>query len=292
MEPFTTSMPFPDRVMFNTKWIPTGSSPKNLTVVRDAVDKSRRRMHCPSLDLLQMYWWDYDKRNYVEMIENAQVLVTQGLISGVAVTGFDRKHLTELVDKGVPVVCAQGSCSIVDTRALDGDMSMSRYCSDKQIALVCHGSLLGGFLTQEWLGAPEPLDRDQLANSQLRKYYKWLQHWGEWSLLQELLTRLDSIARKHSSALLRVSIANVAMRWVLQQHGVTSVVVGARLGKTSTRRHLEENTNVFAFELDLVDLHAIAAIQAKARPLRQYLGDVGDEFHKKNKLAKISTPQR
>ena len=33
-------------------------------------------------------------------------------------------------------------------------------------------------------------------------------------------------------------------RWVLQQQGVTSVVVGARLGKASTQKHLRENAKV------------------------------------------------
>ena len=50
-------------------------------------------------------------------------------------------------------------------------------------------------------------------------------------------------------------------RWVLQQEGVTSVIVGARLGKESTRRHLAENARVFQFELDAADLAAIRAVQ-------------------------------
>jgi len=47
------------------------------------------------LDLLQMYWWDYEKANYVEMAQNAQTLVSpqnaaSSTLSGVSVTGFDR----------------------------------------------------------------------------------------------------------------------------------------------------------------------------------------------------------
>lgn len=106
---------------------------------------------------------------------------------------------------------------------------------------------------------------------QLRKYFKWLKFWGDWALFQELLTVLRTIANKHSvegSGALEngrqqttLSIANVAMRWVLQQQGVTSVIVGARLGKETTRRHLDENAKVFSFELDGQDLEAIRAVQ-------------------------------
>jgi hypothetical protein len=30
----------------------------------------------PTLDVLQMYWWDYDKRYYVDMFLKAQQFVT------------------------------------------------------------------------------------------------------------------------------------------------------------------------------------------------------------------------
>merc|ERR1719183_1253483 len=169
---FHSTFGFPPGVMFNTKWIPTGTSPKNMTVVTAAVDKARTRMQTPTLDLLQMYWWDYDKPNYVEMVQHAQELASRRnpSLSGVAVTAFDKRHLQELQESGVDVVSAQMSCSIVDTRPLDG--GMLNYCAQSQIAAVCHGSLLGGFLSDTWLGAAAPADPDQLDNSQLRKYYK------------------------------------------------------------------------------------------------------------------------
>jgi aryl-alcohol dehydrogenase-like predicted oxidoreductase len=62
-----------DGAVFNTKWIPTGSSRKDKEIVREAVEKSMGRMKNPQLDLVQFYWWDYDKKNYVEMLQNAQV---------------------------------------------------------------------------------------------------------------------------------------------------------------------------------------------------------------------------
>lgn len=62
-----------DGAVFNTKWIPTGSSPKGKDTVRAALQTSMGRMRSPRLDLVQYYWWDYDKKNYVEMLQNAQV---------------------------------------------------------------------------------------------------------------------------------------------------------------------------------------------------------------------------
>ncbi len=59
-----------------------------------------------------------------------------------------------IVAAGVDVVSAQMSFSVVDTRPVDG--GMTRYCADAGIAVFCHGSLLGGFLTDHWLGLEEP----------------------------------------------------------------------------------------------------------------------------------------
>lgn len=112
-----------------------------------AVDKARTRMKADQLDVLQMYWWDYDKANYVDMMSNAQALIRSSRsppLKGIGVTGFDRRHLTEVVDAGVDIVTAQVSFSLIDTRPLEG--GVTRYCAANRIGLLCHGSLLGGFL--------------------------------------------------------------------------------------------------------------------------------------------------
>jgi hypothetical protein len=63
----------------------------------------------------------------------------------------------------------------------------------------------GGFLSEEWVGKPEPLI-DSLSNVSLRKYLPWIKYWGGWGLFQEMLTVLGTVAKKHS-----VSIPNVAV---------------------------------------------------------------------------------
>ena len=227
---FHAAYGFPPNVVFSTKWIPTGTSPKNMTVVEAAIDKARTRMRTPTLDVLQLYWWDYEKPNYVQMATNAQLIAARSdapALRGLGVTAFDQIHLQELVESGVGIVSAQMSLSVVDTRPLDGpgDGGMLGFCEARGIAGVCHGGLLGGFLSDGWLGVAEPVGAD-LETSQLRKYYKWLQAWGNWALFQRLLRTLRSIAEKHSRGMAgtRISIANVALRWVLQQRGVSSVV--------------------------------------------------------------------
>jgi len=93
--------------------------------------------------------------------------------------------------------------------------------------------------------------------------------WGGWNLLQSLLDLLRSIAQKH-----QVSIANIAIRDVLDQPTVAGAIVGARL---SIREHLQDNSRVFNLRLDANDRSAIASVLAKSHNLFEEIGDCGAE---------------
>jgi len=144
---------------------------------------------------------------------------------------------------------------------------MARFCSDHPMTLLAYGSLLGGLLSEKYLGRPEP--RSELNTASLQKYKNMLDAWGDWSLFQELLAVLQQIADKH-----RVSIANVGVRYVLDRPAVAGVIVGARLG---VAQHLTENARVFGVKLDADDLSMIEAVLARSRDLT-LIGDCGDEY--------------
>ena len=80
---------------------------------------------------------------------------------------------------------------------------------------------------------------------------------------------LDRVARRHG-----VSIANVACRWVLQQPGVSAIIVGARPGVSE---HVDENLRVLDVELDA---QALAEIDEVLRELDPIPGDCGDEYRR------------
>ena len=96
--------------------------------------------------------------------------------------------------------------------------------------------------------------------------------WGGWKLFQELLRTLETIAAKH-----KVSISNVATRWVLDFPYVGAVLVGARMGVSE---HIEDNLRVYGWKLDNDDNRAIDQILAKSRRDEIYkrLGDCGGEY--------------
>ena len=248
-----------------TKWVPR---PGRMTrrVVEDAISISLTRMGVERLDLLQFHWWDYKNDGYLDALKHLSDLQQEGKIRHLALTNFDTERLSAIADHGVCIVSNQVQYSLVDRRP---EVRMARFCSDHPMTLLAYGTLLGGLLSEKYLGRPEPR-RSELNTASLQKYKNMIDAWGDWPLFQELLAVLQQIADKH-----RVSIANVGVRYVLDRPAVAGVIVGARLG---VAQHLTDNARVFGVKLDADDLSMIEAVLARSRDLITLIGDCGDEY--------------
>ena len=67
-----------------------------------------------------------------------------------------------------------------------------------------------------------------LSNRSLVKYLLIIEEFGGWEKFQQLLYTLREIADGHSTKERRVSIAMVAIQFILSQKQVGGVIVGAR----------------------------------------------------------------
>ncbi len=248
-----------------TKWVP---HPGRMTrrIVEDAVGISLSRMGVDSLDLLQFHWWDYGDTSYLDALRHLADLRHEGKIRHLALTNFDTERLRIIADHGIRIVSNQVQYSIVDRRP---EARMAAFCSDHAMTLLAYGTLLGGLLSEKYLGRPEP-QRAELDTASLRKYKNMIDVWGGWTLFQELLAVLKQIADRH-----RMSIANVGVRYILDRAAVAGVIVGARLG---VAQHIADNARVFGFALDDSDRVMIEAVVAKSRDLMKQIGDCGDEY--------------
>src|SRR5688572_29703303 len=138
-------------------------------------------------------------------------------------------QLAAIAGHGIRVVSNQVQYSLVDRRP---EARMAAFCRDHEITLLAYGTLLGGLMSEKYLGRPEPR-RPELDTASLQKYKNMIDAWGGWALFQELLAVLKGIADKH-----RVGIANVGVRYVLYRPAVAGVIVGVRLG---VAQHIEDN---------------------------------------------------
>jgi aryl-alcohol dehydrogenase-like predicted oxidoreductase len=83
---------------------------------------------------------------------------------------------------------------------------------------------------------------------------------------------LKQIADQHG-----VSLANVAVRYILDRPTVAGVIVGVRLGVTD---HRTDNVRVFEFTLTPENYEHIQAVLARSRDLYRVIGDCGDEYRR------------
>jgi aryl-alcohol dehydrogenase-like predicted oxidoreductase/enamine deaminase RidA (YjgF/YER057c/UK114 family) len=245
-----------------TKWCPT-PGPMTPDVVRAGITERLERLGVDCIDLLQLHWWTFEHPGYIDVMKELVRLRQEGRIRHLGLTNFDTDHLRLLATHGFPIVSNQVSFSLLDRRAAE---DMSAFCEASDIRLLAYGTLGGGFLTDRWVGAPEP---ESIADWSKSKYKRFIDSVGGWSVLQRLLAALAGIARKHE-----VSVANVATRWVLEQPAVAAVIVGARLGESE---HRADNTALFSFALDAED--KVRIDDAIASTLR-IPGDCGDEYRR------------
>jgi aryl-alcohol dehydrogenase-like predicted oxidoreductase len=248
-----------------TKWVPY---PGRMTrrAVEDAVGVSRRRMGVDCLDLLQFHWWDYSDAGYLDALKHLADLRDEGQIRHLALTNFDTERLRVIADNGITIVSNQVQYSLIDRRA---EARMAPFCRDRAITFLAYGTLLGGLLSEKYLGRSEP-QRSDLNTASLQKYKNMIDAWGGWTLFQELLAVLKDIADKH-----RVGIANIGVRYLLDRPAVAGVIIGARLG---IAQHLADNARVFGLALDDSDLQRIETVLGKSRDLMTVIGDCGDEY--------------
>src|SRR5918996_1210392 len=109
-----------------------------------------------------------------------------------------------------------------------------------------------------------------LTNFDTERLQVMIDAWGGWKLFQELLSSLKAIAEKH-----KVSIANIATRYILDSPAVAGVIIGARLGIVD---HRLSNEQTFKLMLDRSDLDAIDVVCKKSNNLFEIIGDCGDEY--------------
>lgn len=273
--------------------------------VEAVVDAALSRMRASRLDLAQLHWWDQEDPRFLDVLHHLHRLQEKGKVRHIGVTNFGAQALARALESGVRIVSNQVQFSLLDRRARtarspvglpggreeeealaeedrqkDADdpsrggglpsRSLVEVCQEHGVTLLCYGCLMGGFLTDRWVGAPAP-DPRAFSSTSEEKYWEVLRAWGSWEAFQGLLAEVRAVARKHRSC-----VAHVALRWVLDQPAVGSVVVGTRLGYVE---HLDANKEVLKLELTAQDVENLErAVREGGRDLAEAVGDVGVEY--------------
>jgi aryl-alcohol dehydrogenase-like predicted oxidoreductase len=247
------------RLKVHTKFVPDLAVLPTIdrAYVRGIIERSLSRLRAERLDLVQFHWWDYAAPRCVETALWLEELRREGKIDKIGATNFDTPHLEAMVAAGVPLTSHQVQYSLLDDRP---SKAMAAACAKLVVKFLCYGAIAGGFLTDRWLGAPDP--GPAFGNRSLVKYRLIIDEFGGWPLFQELLVALRKVADRHDA-----DISAVAARWILDQPFVAAVILGAR-----GRAHLDRTLKIGALRLTDADRIEIAAV------LAQRQGPSGDVY--------------
>ncbi|KAL6250488.1 hypothetical protein RBB50_002790 [Rhinocladiella similis] len=251
-----------------TKWCPKENGIKTFANAEAAVDLALGRMGQHKIDLLQYHAWDFSDDTYLHNLTHLHNLQKKGKIGLIGLTNTDAAHMQMLLDSGFPIATNQIPTSVIDRRLTSG--RLNEVCLKYDVGVLAYGTLLGGFLSETWLGKPEPADFEQL-NWSLKKYLRFIWEAGGWKPFQTVLEALKTVAQRHG-----VSIPAVATRFVLDIPSVKAVIVGTRLSANS-QSHIARNLEAFSFQLTQDDLDLIHVAQTG---LRDIPGDCGDEYRR------------
>lgn len=265
-----------DRVVVHTKLVPDLGRLSDIRPeeVEAIVDRSLQRLRIDRIPLVQFFWWDMALGNAVAALEVLKDCQRKGKIANLGTTNWDSPVMDRFIDAGFDVVSAQVQYSVLDRRPA---ATMAAWGARRDVQILCYGTLAGGFLTDAWLGQPDP--GFQFENRSLIKYRLIIDEFGSWNLFQTLLQTLKSVGDRHG-----VSLAAIATRWVLDQPQVAGAIVGARYA-----RHLPKTLEVFKVTLDDADRAAIAAVIAQAGgPNGPVYGLEGDRTGRHGRIMKYN----
>lgn len=228
--------------------ISRNSSPQRIT---KEVDDSLSRLGVDKIDLYQIHWPD-SNTPFESSMETLSKLQEAGKIRYLGLSNFNASQIETCLEHG-PVVSLQPPFNLFERGA---GLELLPFCREHGIATLVYGGLCRGMLTGKFKG-DEQFPRGDLRRAdpkfkpdRFRQYVK-------------AVDDLKKIAASYGK-----SVAQFALRWALQQPGVTAVIAGAR-----TAAQVEDNAGVAGWRIEPGDLAKVETIVT-----RHIKTPVGPEF--------------
>jgi aryl-alcohol dehydrogenase-like predicted oxidoreductase len=235
-----------------TKVAPDEGSGLRPEQVRGAIDASLRRLGRDHVDLYQIHWPD-DSVPLEETWGAMAELVAAGKARLIGVSNFDRARVERCLAIH-PVASVQNEFSLLVRDDRDG---LLPWLADMGIGYLAYSPMAAGRLT----GGLPPGHRFGEGDwrSGRGRFAHWREEGEEWPFDDEPLARaLAAVERTRPLAgRLSASVAQVALRWVLEQRGVSAVIAGSR-----DAAHTRSNATAGELALDggaLAELEGIFA---------------------------------
>ena len=189
-----------------------------------SLDQSLKRMHLDYVDLFYSHRYDPDTP-LEETLQALVDIVRSGKALYVGISRWPLEATRFAIDylrrRDTPLLIYQGKLNMLNREPIDE--GILKLCHDEGVGFIAFSPLAQGLLTGRYLnGIPEDsrmskaqfLRPDMLTDALLEQLRQW---------------NSEAEAKEQS-------LAERALRWILEQQGVTSVLVGA-----SSTKQLEQN---------------------------------------------------
>jgi aryl-alcohol dehydrogenase-like predicted oxidoreductase len=205
------------------------------------IDDSLSRLGIDRIDLYQIHWPD-SNTPIEESMETMLRLQEAGKIRYIGLSNFSASQLEACLRHG-EVVSLQPPFNLFEREA---EREILPYCREHGIATLVYGGLCRGMLSGKFTG-DEQFPRGDLRRGDPKfKPDRFKQY-------VKAVNDLKKIADSHGK-----TMAQFALRWALQQPGVTAVIAGAR-----TAAQVEDNAGVSGWRISAEDLAEVDAIVDK-----------------------------
>lgn len=177
----------------------------------NAIDGSRARLQTDVIDLYYIHWprTGKDMRPWMEGLETAR---QRGMIRAVGVSNFSVEQMEQVSQVGK--IDAHQLCYHLLWRFPERDLIP--YCIQHEIAVVTYASLAHGILTGKF-----PRETSFPEGDHRRSILMFRD--DVWSGVYDSVEAFKAVAERSGR-----SLVHLAIRWLLRQPGVTSVLVSAR----------------------------------------------------------------
>jgi len=181
--------------------------------IRDECHASLKRLGVDTIDLYQIHWPD-PKEDLEQAWEQMALLAEQGTIRYAGVSNFDIEQI-ERIRKIHPLASLQPPYSML-RRAVEDELL--DYCAKHRIGVIVYSPMQRGLLTGKF--TKERLS--SLAPDDHRRRSPDFQE-PQFSATVQMVEELKPITERNS-----LTLAQLAVAWVLRRSEVTAAIVGAR----------------------------------------------------------------
>ncbi|OJV72262.1 MAG: aldo/keto reductase [Flavobacterium sp. 40-81] len=197
------------------------------------VEESLQRLKTDYIDLLQLHWPD-STTPIDETMEALELLIQQGKIKTAGVSNYSASQLEE-AKKTVTLASNQVAYSMLN-RTIEKELVP--YTLENNMGIIAYSPMERGLLTGKYF------KDGKLPESDHRNGY-----FGQYDL-EKVKSFLDKITPIADSK--NVTLAQLVLRWTVQQPGITVVLAGARNAEQAV-----SNAQALHFELTADELNLI-----------------------------------